>query len=141
VGDEISLLNGPQNRPPIIALQIRRDRPESAGQPLGGQGNTAATIFADKCLRNRKKKVVQLEKPATPKKDWARIAAEDRYVSKGCGPERCAEALIEITIYRLGISTVECLSDDDIRKNILQMEVQIKITEKEVETLVPRYEI
>jgi hypothetical protein len=110
--------------------------------------NIPAAIFADKCRGGKreeqpekvKKKANKFTDPHW-KAHWAREAAIHKKLSGHCGPERCDETVKMFIQNHLGTSYISHLDDDGLRTAIAQAEAYIKESEKDVETLVPYYEV
>ena len=104
------------------------------------EGNTSATIFADKCGGCKSAK----PKKTNPSRNWAEswnlIAGLNRKAAEHCDAQRCAEAVVNLIEYRLCLPLIHTASDEKIKNAIIQVERHLKIVEQEVETLVPIYE-
>lgn len=111
-------------------------------------GNLSAAIFCDKCRGGKKEEPVQKNKKKVNRFTdprwrayWEYRAAETREHAGRCDAERCAEAVKTRILFELGISSIRYLYEENLRMAIVQVEAQLKVVEKEVETQVPYYEL
>jgi hypothetical protein len=108
----------------------------------------SAAIFCDKCRGGKKEEPVQKAKKKINrftdprwKAYWEKIAARTKEHAGHCNAEQCAKAIRTRILFELGISSPRYLTQDKLRMAIAQVEAQLRVAEKEVETQVPYYEL